>query len=627
MKIRGREDSKLLYEEGEKCYKKSDYEQAIQYFQRALESDPEHTDALYRLAFAYFGNKNLREASKTWFKLGLVEFEKKKFHQARKAFRRAAHWGEHFPGLLDWSNWVYLGLSNFQVNRIEPALESFKKAIPLAPKDDLWMLYWFVGICFYRIKEYPQAIEFFKKASEQYDNFKACNLEGVFLYHLGHAYFENQQYTDAVKTLRQALKFEDSERSSRWWLRQAEEALNLEKTVSVSPHIAEMKSKDDVIFLFRQGYLPIEDAFNQLLVFGTSNQELLQWIEEEYSRGLDSYSYTRIFKQIQIRQRLGTEYKGWKFTSTIDADEETALAAEKTISLEHGELWIPSDPKKVARTIINDFKDDLRRNQILFFSEKMNDSWNKTILMQIAALYYWVRDQIVYLTGNGRQTPGRTIEVGGGQCLEQADLLTTLIRSLGINSHILVTEDHAVVGVELPEIPKELLESIYQFEKTKLLILDPTCSYCDFGQLPEQLLQDIHLMKVLGAFRLSPNQRIDKNLIDADKLLQSGDYDSAVNKAWLAFEYELRERLSIINPAFKGDAYLLKIYDLMNMVQPKLLENCGRTMIERLARIQRIRKPAIFAMVEPLTKDEAYEFVITVKELIERIRGTFNEKS
>ena len=114
-------------------------------------------------------------------------------------------------------------------------------------------------------------------------------------------------------------------------------------------------------------------------------------------------------------------------------------------------------------------------------------SMHKVEFLETAALYYFVRDDTTYVTGNGKQTPIETLFVGGGQCLEQSRLLVDLLQSLNIESYQVTSDtlQHALVGVALKAIPSALGSSILHKQDVQLLLLDPTCRNCKFRQLPE----------------------------------------------------------------------------------------------------------------------------------------------
>ncbi len=96
------------------------------------------------------------------------------------------------------------------------------------------------------------------------------------------------------------------------------------------------------------------------------------------------------------------------------------------------------------------------------------------------ALFYYVRDNIQYVKDPEReyvQIPEETM-LGAGDCEDKAILLDTLMKSIGIRSRVVLIPGHAY-----NEIYLKGARSKYN-QKDGWIALDPTCTGCEFGQLP-----------------------------------------------------------------------------------------------------------------------------------------------
>ena len=96
------------------------------------------------------------------------------------------------------------------------------------------------------------------------------------------------------------------------------------------------------------------------------------------------------------------------------------------------------------------------------------------------ALFYFVRDEIRYISDPPYeyiQHPEETL-LGGGDCEDQAILLYSFMDSIGIYSRIVIIPGHAYLQVYLPDAARKYRDS------HGWVSLDPTCAYCDFGEIP-----------------------------------------------------------------------------------------------------------------------------------------------
>ena len=97
------------------------------------------------------------------------------------------------------------------------------------------------------------------------------------------------------------------------------------------------------------------------------------------------------------------------------------------------------------------------------------------------AFYYFVRDEIRYIPDPDQQiieVPERTLLSGSSDCENEAILLAIMLKSVGIKSRIVLVERHAYVQVYLEDAART-----YKMDDD-WVGLDPTCKYCEFGEVP-----------------------------------------------------------------------------------------------------------------------------------------------
>jgi len=116
----------------------------------------------------------------------------------------------------------------------------------------------------------------------------------------------------------------------------------------------------------------------------------------------------------------------------------------------------------------------------------------------ISAEYFWVRDNIQYLTGyKGTQTVQETLNLRMGKCDEMSTLLVSMLRSVGLDARIIILpeDNHALVGVTFNEANKINGQHLKQGNK-EYLLLDPTCKYCNIGEVPNWNFNNAQILEV-----------------------------------------------------------------------------------------------------------------------------------
>lgn len=104
------------------------------------------------------------------------------------------------------------------------------------------------------------------------------------------------------------------------------------------------------------------------------------------------------------------------------------------------------------------------------------------------AMYLFVRDNIKYVQdpdGEYIEGPKAVLLSGSADCDGQAVLLYALLKSVGVESRIAVTNDHAFVQANLPT------KSYFYRPVMRWVSMDPTCKSCDIGEVDSRNLNEI----------------------------------------------------------------------------------------------------------------------------------------
>ena len=98
------------------------------------------------------------------------------------------------------------------------------------------------------------------------------------------------------------------------------------------------------------------------------------------------------------------------------------------------------------------------------------------------ALYYFVRDSFQYVSDpyvyEYVKTAPESLVSQGGDCDDAAVLLANLEQAVGIPTRFVFIPGHVYIQIYLPEALRRYKD------KEGWINLDPTCSYCEFGEIP-----------------------------------------------------------------------------------------------------------------------------------------------
>ena len=119
-------------------------------------------------------------------------------------------------------------------------------------------------------------------------------------------------------------------------------------------------------------------------------------------------------------------------------------------------------------------------------SKVASQSCNSEKVCQAKAIFYFVRNNFDYVSDPRTEYVESAREVlatGGSDCDGMAVLLANLEQAIGIRTRFVFITDHVYVQIKLDEAMKK-----YKTDD-EWINLDPTCSYCEFGEIPYQNIE------------------------------------------------------------------------------------------------------------------------------------------
>jgi len=148
------------------------------------------------------------------------------------------------------------------------------------------------------------------------------------------------------------------------------------------------------------------------------------------------------------------------------------------------ELVDPSDPEifKLSHKIARDYEGPYNIFQVLAIFDYVNGDDIKYVGDPAGQPNYWA-------------TPAETLEIGCGDCEDQAVLICSLTESIGGTARIFITDSHAFAGVFIGSTTQErddTVDAINRYYRTSLV----TCFFHD--ELGYWLMADTLRMSVLG---------------------------------------------------------------------------------------------------------------------------------
>jgi hypothetical protein len=138
---------------------------------------------------------------------------------------------------------------------------------------------------------------------------------------------------------------------------------------------------------------------------------------------------------------------------------------------------------------INDFVELINPNDSLIkqtASKIASQSCDGGKVCQAKAIFYFVRDNFNYVSDPRTEyieSAREVLATGGADCDGMAVLLANLQEAIGVETRFVFIPGHVYVQIKLDDALKKY--------KTQdgWINLDPTCSYCEFGEIPYQNIE------------------------------------------------------------------------------------------------------------------------------------------
>jgi len=195
------------FRDGLSFLSKDDCENALPYFEKAVESDNNYAEAwaqsgfcnekLGRHAEAIEASKkavNLRPSSESYFNIGLASFYLKQYKDAADAYRQSIKLDPYNAADAHYA----LGLVYRDWGKPDDEIQAYKQAIRLRP--DYTVAYERLGSRYLKSKKYNEAIEVFRQlAALKPGDANAPN-------NMGEAYFELNKLNEAMESFRQSIR-------------------------------------------------------------------------------------------------------------------------------------------------------------------------------------------------------------------------------------------------------------------------------------------------------------------------------------------------------------------------------------------------------------------------------------
>jgi tetratricopeptide (TPR) repeat protein len=239
-----RSAAQSFYSQGLAQLSRDDYARAVQFFDKATETDPNYAEAWYQAGFSYGMMGRHQEALKaskqaarlrpewaeTYVNMGASSFALGQFKDAAEAYRQATK--------LDDDNadaFYALGLSLGRLNRTDEEILAYKRTVALKP--DYGGAYEQLGAAYFKQKRYADALAAFEQLKTYKPDAKTYN-------YLGESYFELGKTEEAVEAFNNAVGYNPDFEKARYNLGKAYVKLGDRDSANVQYEILRSSKSD-----------------------------------------------------------------------------------------------------------------------------------------------------------------------------------------------------------------------------------------------------------------------------------------------------------------------------------------------------------------------------------------------
>jgi tetratricopeptide (TPR) repeat protein len=190
------------------------YDEALTYFDRAIELSDDYGEAYKQRGNTYFRQKNYEKAledykqyeeleeeiadSKFYFNKGWVENDLGKYEDAIKTLDRCVE-----LDIGGSEGFVELAYSHYKLKQNDDAIRNYRKAINNSKEPNRLATVGMGDVYFDNMENYDSALVYYEKASR-------LKKDGKVYYRLGWCYNDKERYSDAVQALKQAIEIDSS---------------------------------------------------------------------------------------------------------------------------------------------------------------------------------------------------------------------------------------------------------------------------------------------------------------------------------------------------------------------------------------------------------------------------------
>ena len=196
-----------FFRDGLSFLSKDDCEKALQYFEKAVDSDSNYAEAwaqagfcnekLGRHAEALEASKkavSLRPSAESYFNIGLASFYLKNYKDAAEAYRQSIKLDPYNAADAHFA----LGLVYRDWGKPDEEIQAYKQTIKLRP--DYVVAYERLGSRYLKSKKFAEAVEVFRQLSALKPG------DAIAPNNLGEAYFELNKLNEAMESFRQSIR-------------------------------------------------------------------------------------------------------------------------------------------------------------------------------------------------------------------------------------------------------------------------------------------------------------------------------------------------------------------------------------------------------------------------------------
>ncbi|MGQ0542543.1 MAG: trypsin-like peptidase domain-containing protein [Blastocatellia bacterium] len=203
-----RSSAERLYSQGVAQLSRDDFVRALSFFEKAVETDPNYTEAWYQAGFCYglLGRhadslKASKQAAKlrpdwaaTYVNIGASSFALGQFREAAEAYRQAIKLDDDNPD----TQYAY-GLSLNKLNRNEEEILAYKRVIALKP--DHANAIEKLGQAYFRLKRWGESVQAFEQLRTYKPDAKTYNA-------LGEGYLELGKPEESLSAFNNAVAYD-----------------------------------------------------------------------------------------------------------------------------------------------------------------------------------------------------------------------------------------------------------------------------------------------------------------------------------------------------------------------------------------------------------------------------------